>query len=1375
MLAISFVAFSCATDATEDLGVDLGNNGSLTEITLSLEESRTQLGEKAGEVYPLYWSEGDKIAINGVASEPLTAASDGSSTALFNIYGVVDYPYNIVYPAPAEASKVITETIKEIVDDAEVEKEVEVVLYPVTFPAEQSYRAGTIADGVAPMYGYVGEAGATPSLYHLSGILRFALTGEVTLSKVVVKSEMGAIAGTYYVRCSTGQLVVKEDSTSNEISMSFGDGLVLDKEVAQPINIVVPSGNYGVFVVTFYTTTGEKMTVRFDTVNKPISVGKVRDFTPFVFMANSYDATDAFEIYDIASLRAFAASASANIFYPRTEAKLMADIDMTGEEWTPIEGFRHTFNGNNCTITGLSAPLFGTTSGVIKDLKLKDVALVSNNQLVMGSVANVLTSAGCAKKAAVINCEAIGTLTANNPDWEPTADEDKDAKIVNYGGLVGAAIGADVTSSTNKVAVTVDLMQKKGGSKVVYSSIAGVVGLANVAILANGEEVGSIISECKNEAPISYVDTTSAETKSLVNGPRLGAILGCGVKGAEILNCENSAEGDVTLNSYFYGEGGAGGGMPIGGLVGYTSNGAVKNSVNRGDVVVDGTLKSINLGGIGGYITYCWNDELQNYGAVIIKESARLRGCAVGGVAGMFYGNGANTDHTFGNCTNHGAINVLASHEENFTVSKTTNSPFYYRIGGITGFGRTKTTGGCINNGDITVSGNIKIAANSEYKEEALVIAGCVGFKTSGHPAGRWENTGDILVDATFSYDDEAAALYHPIAISGCFGPQPSNPDEGYNSGDITFNGKYEGTGTHVDIGGIYAGGQSTNGYNKKTPMKAKNTGNITIGNDAVVASTLYVGGILGNTVADTTPTSIENSGTIHVMSEASIAGVLYAGGIYGRYAGANLKNLTNSGDINIEYTTNNKLCVGGIGSYNITGKSVTDVVNTGNITLSGTFNKSVNAGGIFAEMASANTSGTGLFTRVVNGELGADGKPLDNKGKIVMSGTCSYDVTSGSAGTGVNALVIAGICASNHYQYRVGSMDDCHNYGDMEISGTVKGRCYIAGISVACPAADKTINNCSNWGDVVFSGSLPSSKNGTIYSGGFSYTIDKAIKFTNFQQKGGFTITDTATMSGTIYIGGLAYNVSAASFDGCSNSGSVSHNGKQTAGAVYIGGLGSYTIKGVTITNNFTNSGNMSFGGTNSGSGLVCISGLGCINGTSQKFTEAGHIVNRGEISYTGASTHKDAKVYVGGLFGSIPADVTTIVAGEKVDFVNLGKLTFKGTVSDKAKSSVGGIAAITSSAITGAKVYFTSDVDEDVPFGFITGSTRSTTVLATNCQIGGFLVGDYDAAEDEYTTVKLTSASYYHYIYGSGRKTDWAGTDNYDGCSFISSAPTL
>ena len=97
-VAVLFAGFACTTDATEDLGVQLNGVGQ-TEIILSLEESRTQLGEKADGVYPLYWSEGDQISVNGVASDPLTAG--GSAKGVFTFNGALEYPYSVVYPAAA--------------------------------------------------------------------------------------------------------------------------------------------------------------------------------------------------------------------------------------------------------------------------------------------------------------------------------------------------------------------------------------------------------------------------------------------------------------------------------------------------------------------------------------------------------------------------------------------------------------------------------------------------------------------------------------------------------------------------------------------------------------------------------------------------------------------------------------------------------------------------------------------------------------------------------------------------------------------------------------------------------------------------------------------------------------------------------------------------------------------------------------------------------------------------------------------------------------------------------------------------------------------------------------------------------------------------
>ena len=64
---------------------------------------RTVLGEKEGTSYPNYWTAGDAIFVNGVASEALSTASEyvGTSKARFEVKSSVDAPYYFAYPASA--------------------------------------------------------------------------------------------------------------------------------------------------------------------------------------------------------------------------------------------------------------------------------------------------------------------------------------------------------------------------------------------------------------------------------------------------------------------------------------------------------------------------------------------------------------------------------------------------------------------------------------------------------------------------------------------------------------------------------------------------------------------------------------------------------------------------------------------------------------------------------------------------------------------------------------------------------------------------------------------------------------------------------------------------------------------------------------------------------------------------------------------------------------------------------------------------------------------------------------------------------------------------------------------------------------------------
>ena len=88
--------FGCQTDPTVTTPVGAGDG---TTISISLKPTRTSLGEKGNDgIYPLYWSEGDRIAINGTASSEAVIEASNKSVATFEVSSTVSEPYHITYP-----------------------------------------------------------------------------------------------------------------------------------------------------------------------------------------------------------------------------------------------------------------------------------------------------------------------------------------------------------------------------------------------------------------------------------------------------------------------------------------------------------------------------------------------------------------------------------------------------------------------------------------------------------------------------------------------------------------------------------------------------------------------------------------------------------------------------------------------------------------------------------------------------------------------------------------------------------------------------------------------------------------------------------------------------------------------------------------------------------------------------------------------------------------------------------------------------------------------------------------------------------------------------------------------------------------------------
>ena len=260
--ASTLLLLSCA-----QVGNEFTPTNGATTLTISLEQSRTSLGEKAGNHYPVYWSEGDKISINGACS---TAEIDqkNSATATFDIPSSVSRPYHITYPYCAESS---TEQPS------------------VVFPAEQLYTEGSFAVGSAPMCGYATSGENTINMKHLAGVLRLPVKAEnegIVLKKVIVTATSNSkLSGTFYVDCTNATITPCQEC-GNVITYTLPDNFTLSTSEAEPLFISLPSGNIGDCSIEFVDSSNKKMTTMWRN-SSIVPAGIVREFKTITYKANT--------------------------------------------------------------------------------------------------------------------------------------------------------------------------------------------------------------------------------------------------------------------------------------------------------------------------------------------------------------------------------------------------------------------------------------------------------------------------------------------------------------------------------------------------------------------------------------------------------------------------------------------------------------------------------------------------------------------------------------------------------------------------------------------------------------------------------------------------------------------------------------------------------------------------------------------------------------------------------------------------------------------------------------------------------------------------------------------------------------------------------
>ena len=1422
MAVVALFAYSCVTDATEDLGVQLDKNAGQTTLTISLEGTKTHIGAKAEDVYPLYWSEGDQIAINGVASHPLTEAAHGSASAEFIFDGELAYPYNLVYPAPAP----------------------EVVaaegLQAVTFLATQKYTPGTFAEGAAPLYAYTkaaaeGEEQLPIEIKHLSGVLCFVPQGDVTLTSMTVTSSISKLAGNFDLNCESGKLTAHEDATDT-ITVDFGEGLALSAE-GTPIYVAVPAGEHGTIAVTLRTAT-DAMLVKFSSYDDAaIKAGYVREFAPFTYVATEAESEE-FLITTKEDLIRFAQIAET--FYPRTTAKLAGQIDMTGVDWTPIENFANfTFDGNRengCYIKGLSAPLFGITEANIKNLKLVDVDMtipVSENTAI-GAIAYRVNN------GALVNCEAKGKLVINY-----------NIPASFFGGLVGVCSRSDFSHNVSHVDVTVN-----GSVTAPKDETLRVGGLAGVITYPTA----TTVEKCYN-----YGDVVITGDIDRISG---GGIIGFTDAPTHIEDCHN--EGFMHLAANVQGDAYSAFTGFVGQIHSWTNDDtqvfSATNCTNRGNVLfgtpggedVTPTMgKSIQYVQMSGMIGYTRNVDVnpytvklnncQNYGNVEVNAISCAKAVKVSGIMSH-----VSCHAEFKDCTNYGKLAMYQGIQANPYTGAIIN-----HIQSEITTGAVVTIEDCTNEGDIYISdkitsagvpylggltsylqGTVDVTYKNSHNKGALTfnlkqadndaniytgaITGYVNSTATKYRVSGCSNSGALTYNITMPLGN--SALSYLGGLVGHLGCADSAFENTTNSGNLLATGICQ----RVTVGGFV--GSIGSGLRNLPITNCVNSGNITYENlQENDPMHLWVAGFTGVCLASSTTTgytplialtSCENSGDITVKN-TSVTGQLTVGGLGANvpykknnsyHAAYLMVDCINSGDILCEECYSPvDLSVGGLlsasSNYEFGESTLKAPINTGNITVTHSdTDKTVHmtVGGIVGDLY----SGT-----ICKNDAGKKGYV---KGVITVTSSSEADATQYRCVGGVAGFTTKGIIQDIDVLAEGTSVNA--NFS------TISANFHIAGCVGCVNSKNTVLKNITNNAPVTVTiDNMPA--DGMGYLGGITGRLNNAVNTENITNNGKVTIEAKTKIARALNMGGVfAVNTDAIGlhknivnngevlikkgtyaaiylggisggeqplgkatnyFENCTNNGAINlEDGVVATENIRMGGCFGWT-KGV-YDKNIRNNGDIYVGAKTSGNRQILLGGVYSYNSGSN-YPATGGYINTGDITVTGGtntSTNAFATA-IGGVVGAY--------YGELANAVNVGNIYFSG-VANTANSSVGGIVGFSQGLgiIHDCKAY--CDIQAYIPkedgsietaypnAGFITGSLRIPEVLAKgvnltavvrNCQLGGTWLDDYDGSEEQFTGKKINSSNFHNYIYGGD--TDWTNVANYDGCSPLTSKPKI
>lgn len=608
-----------------------------SDVTSADLVTKTAMGNLSGGKYPVFWSEDDKVSVNGVESAEISVNADNAKLASFSVSGV-EYPYCAVYPSAVASDFSESSAV-------------------VSLPAVQSYKPGTFDPSAAVMLGYA-DGDDMLAFSHVMTYLYITVSSvddfdSDDIKTVTVKS-LGTepLSGKFSAHFSSEGCSIDPVSgnTSSEVRLDCGTGVSKNT----PVVIALPASVYGSGLTV--SITDVKGHVHTLTASKKLTLAAGHIYAASLRIA-------APGIYNNAGYEAFANDVNAGNDLSKWigddgEVDLYADL-VQEDNYVYINEFAGIFDGNGHKITcsAKRRPLFNT---------IAEGAVVKN--LVTAGTYSAFENQG---EQAFSSFARVNLGTIENCTNE-TSGERTFSTSVAFGGFVGQN-GGLIKDCTNKGSIIIEMTSEKG--LVCYGG-----GFAAYGHLADGSKSGRF-ENCVNDGDVRVTVSGNASLVRTGFGGICGVVIADGVvfsgcvnngvvsridSGAENNTCASAVGGILGRSAHHFSDTykewidmDAGKSYNTK-FTDCANNGTVINSVRNGH-----NFKSQN------------NDELGN------------KKCAAGGIAGAIVGKTEDYSVLSG-CVNTGKV---------YSGYNTTNNS--HVTGGLAGMARNVRFTDCISTGEV--------------------------------------------------------------------------------------------------------------------------------------------------------------------------------------------------------------------------------------------------------------------------------------------------------------------------------------------------------------------------------------------------------------------------------------------------------------------------------------------------------------------------------------------------------------------------------------------------------------------------------------------------------------------------------------------------